>query len=309
MSDAIAFSGNPLDRAATSRRDPTWVEAQLASDATRFLPLWRLRPLVKSGAERGLAWARRELFDSLDPSPEKVLLGIDEGVAHFAVDVSQVSEAPETELGVDGVASFEDLRGIAPVLPIPESGVAAQARALLDWHANHPWCASCGGSTRMREAGTMRVCGDCLVEHHPRTNPVAIAAVSDGDRCLLGRSKGWPAGLYSALAGFIEPGETIEEALRREVLEEAGVRVGEVRYVRSQPWPFPSSLMIGCIAQATSTEISIDTEELEHVDWFDRATVREALMGRSAKLFVPPGLALAHHLIKEWANQAPPQEP
>lgn len=302
MGDAIAFAGNPLDRAALLRRDHEWIEAQLEHQATRFLPVWRLKPLVKLGDARGLGWATRALLEDLDEAPEPVLLGVHGEVAHFAVDVSSVSEAPEPQLGVDGVARFEDLRAVAPQLDVGETGMAAQARSLLDWHGSNTWCASCGGSTRPRQAGALRVCGDCLLEHHPRTNPVAIGVVYDGDRCLLGRSPGWPAPMYSALAGFVEPGETLEDALRREVEEEAGIRVGEVRYVKSQPWPFPSSLMIGCLGEALSTEIQIDPLELEHAEWFDRATVREALAGRSRKLVVPPSLALAHHLIREWAG-------
>jgi NAD+ diphosphatase len=303
MSDAISFCGNPLDRAALARRDPAWIEAQLVDESARYLPMWKLQPLVKLGERRSLAWATSEFFAELDPTPEKILLGIEEGVPHFAADVSGPNEGAEQLLGVEEVARFEELRSIAPQLGADETGIAAQARSLIDWHSGNLWCPACGGSTRARQAGGLRVCGDCLVEHYPRTNPVAIVVVSDGDRCLLGRAPGWPAVLYSALAGFIEPGETIEAAARREVMEEAGIAVGEVSYVTSQPWPFPSSLMIGCLAEATSSEIQVDPIELEHADWFSRDQVRESLSGRSKELVVPPSLALAHHLILEWIAQ------
>jgi NAD+ diphosphatase len=303
MIDAIAFSGNPLDRASVLRRDPAWIAEQQQREATRFLPIWRLMPLVKTAAQRSLAWATSAVLDDLEPKPEPILLGLLDGVAHFAVDVTVIGAEAEKQLGVEGAAAFEDLRAIAPQLSIAETGIAAQARSLLDWHENHAWCSSCGGGTRPRQAGSLRVCGDCQVEHFPRTNPVAIAAVVNDDACLLGRAKGWPDTMYSALAGFIEPGETLEAALRREVAEESGIQVGEVRYLLSQPWPFPSSLMMGCIATAESEEIEIDSAELEHAAWFPRQVVLDALKGRSKELFVPPALAIAHHVIKAWAHE------
>jgi NAD+ diphosphatase len=246
MPDPITFAGSPLDRSTLERRDAAWVASRLADDATRFLPLWRLNPLVKLGEERSLAWARRELFDEVEPAPQPVLLGLDAGVAHFAVDVSALSE-PEATWGLEGVACFEELRGIAAQLTPAEASIAAQARSLADWHVRHGFCSGCGGVTVPVMGGAQRRCPDCSAEHFPRTDPVAIAVVVRGDRCLLGRGPHWPETMFSALAGFVEPGETIEEAVRREVREESGVDVGRVRYVKSQPWPFPSSLMIGCV--------------------------------------------------------------
>jgi NAD+ diphosphatase len=301
MSDAIAFSGSPLDRAAIERRDPVWIEDRASDPAARFLPLCALEPLVKLGETRALAWARAELFDDLDPRPEPMLLGIDDGVAHFAVDVSAVDE-PLATLGVEGIAAFEDLRSIAGELTAAEVAIFAHSRSLVDWHARHRHCPVCRGDTTPVLGGANRRCIECSAEHFPRTDPVAIAAVVRGDRCLLGRGPGWPDSMYSALAGFVELGETVEEAVRREVREESGVVVGDVRYVKSQPWPFPSSLMIGCIAQAESEEITVDRVELVDARWFGLDEIRTALAGAPGPLFVPPPFAIANHLMQAWVD-------
>jgi NAD+ diphosphatase len=256
---------------------------------------------VKVGPEPRLAWATNALLEGLDAAPPTVLLGMGDGVSHFAVDVSAVGD-PEERFGLKGVAAFEDLRAVAGRLGPGEAAIAAQARSLVDWHARHPFCAVCGGKTVAEMAGAHRRCIECAAEHFPRTDPVAIAVVARGDRCLLGRSPGWPATMFSALAGFVEPGETLEEAVRREVHEESRVRVGAVRYVTSQPWPFPSSLMIGCIAEATSEAIEIDPAELEEARWFHRDELRAALAGESPRITVPPPFAVAHHLIRAWVD-------
>jgi NAD+ diphosphatase len=305
MSDDVwlTFSGNSLDREAVARRDHRWVEARIADESSRFLPFWKLQPLVKVGTARVLAWARREFHSDVTPAPEPVLLGSQGGVTHFAVDVSAV-EKPDEAFGIGDVARFEDLRGVAPQLAPFEAGIAAQARALIDWHVRHGYCAACGGGTRAALGGAHRVCRECQAEHFPRTDPVAIGIVVRGDRCLLGRQRGWPGNMYSALAGFVEAGETLEEALRREVREEAGVAIGAVRYWRSQPWPFPSSLMLGCIADAESDAIRIDPAEIEDARWFTRDEIRAALEGRPGPLSVPPAFSIAHQLLRAWIGGA-----
>ena len=191
----------------------------------------------------------------------------------------------------------------AAALPAGEAAILAQGRALIGWHESHRFCAKCGEETRPRDAGYLRVCEDCGAEHFPRTDPVVIMLVTRGDRCLLGRQSGWPPGMFSALAGFVEPGEMIEEAVRREVREEASIEVGEVRYLASQPWPFPSSLMIGCLAEGVSEEIRLDDKELDDARWFPLELVRKALAagGSADGLFVPPPMAIAHQLIRFWA--------
>ena len=302
MTDPYVFAASPLDRAIHQRREAAWLRERLEDPSSRFLPLWRLNVLVQRGQPK-LAWARGEVRESMDAEVGTVLLGVRDGIAHFALDLSPLAE-PERKLGVAAVAKFQDVRTIAGQLPPGEGAIVAQARSVIDWHARYRFCPACGGSTRSLDAGYMRVCEDCSAEHFPRTDPVAIMLVHRGDSCLLGRQAVWPPGMYSALAGFVEPGETIEEAVRREVMEETGVAVAAVHYHSSQPWPFPSSLMIGCLAEATTTELRIDKQELEEARWFPRQQVRRALepAADDPELRVPPAMAIAHHLIRAWAH-------
>ena len=302
----MPLAGNPLHRAGNERRDPDWLAAALVGERTRFLPVQRLKVAVGSndgdpdtpGAGRRLAWARRGGW--LDGAGEPVLLGLDGSEARFAVDVSDGPERAAISFGRGTGVEFQGLRTAAPSLPAGEASIAAQARSLVGWHERHPFCAACGGRTRSRNGGSSRACPGCGAEHFPRTDPVVIVVVARGGRALLGRSGRFAGNLFSALAGFMEPGESVEEAVRREVAEEAGIRVGAVRYVFSQPWPFPASLMLGCLAEGLSDEIAIDPEELEDARWFSRSELTEALAGRSDVLTVPGSLAIAHHLIRAW---------
>ena len=295
----IVFSGNPLDRAEARRRDAAWLRERLAEDKTRVLPVWKLSPLVRTGDAPRLAWATPALLDGR-AEPEPVFLGLQDGVAHFAADLSDRPE-PLEEYGFAGVAHFPELRAVAGLLPPGDAGIAAQARQLVDWHARHGFCPGCGERTRPKDGGWARSCSSCSSEHFPRTDPVVIMLVVDGERCLLGRQPAWPRPFFSALAGFVEAGETLEEAVRREVSEEAGIAVDEVRYLASQPWPFPASLMLGCTARAATREIHLDRHELEEAAWFTRDEVRAALAAPTPRLAVPPAMAIAHHLIRAWA--------
>ena len=301
VSSALVFAGSPLDRAGLRRRDAAWIAAQLEREESRFLPFWRLNVLVRAEKPE-LAWATSAIRAAQEPRTGPVLLGVRDGVAHFAVDLSPL-EAPVGELGLAGVAQFLELRAAAATLPAGDAAIAAQGRQMLDWHARHRFCAVCGRSTQAKEAGYMRECDECDAQHFPRTDPVVIMLVESGEKCLLGRQAAWPTQMYSALAGFVEAGESIEEAVRREVHEEAGIAVGEVRYFASQPWPFPSSLMIGCHAEAVSDDVVIDKSEIEDARWFDRAELKSMLMRQHPQeLSTPPPIAIAHHIIRDFVE-------
>ena len=221
-----------------------------------------------------LDWRPGRWLAEMRVAGPRYLLGISGGVAHFAVDVS---DHPD-DLDHDREQRFAELRDAAALLPAAEAGIAAQARANVDWHARHRYCGACGHPTAPQRGGQSRKCGNCGMEHFPRTDPVVIVVVADGDRCLLGQSHGRLSSqrMFSALAGFMDQGESIEEAVRREVAEESGVQVGAVRYHSSQPWPFPSSLMIGCHADALTFDPRPDDVEMQAVRWFDRSQVPPA---------------------------------
>jgi len=301
MTRPIAFSGNTLDRDERHRKDEAYLATSLQEDKTRILPVWKLAPLVREGDEKRLAWATPAILDG-HGGPDPVFLGVADGRAHFAVDISAHGE-PLKEFGWEGAASFPDLRATVGLLPPGDGGIAAQARHIVDWHSRHGFCPGCGEKTRPKDGGWARICTACSSEHFPRTDPVVIMLVTDGERCLLGRQPGWPKPMVSALAGFVEGGESLEEAVRREVREEAGIQVGAIRYVTSQPWPFPASLMIGCEAEAVSRRIQIDPSELESADWFSKDEVRAALEAPTQRLGVPPPIAIAHHLIRAWVGK------
>ena len=267
------FSGAALDRAAERRRDDAWLAERRADPASRAIAAGPGAVVLD-----GDRLARRPLGDD----GEAVLLGLGaDGAALFAVEAA------------DGEAT--NLREAAFRLPAEEAALAAYASGVLNWHRSHPRCSRCGEPTELREAGFLRVCPACGAHHHPRTDPVVIMLVLDGDRVLLGRQPSWPAGRYSALAGFVEPGESLEEAVAREVLEEAGIEVSAVRYVASQPWPFPSSLMLGFEADYAGGDAQPRDDELEDVRWF----TREELTSRG-DLILPPPLAIARRLIDRW---------
>ncbi len=302
--DPIVFTANPLYRAENERRDEGWLAARLADPESRFLPLWNLRGLIALAPAPHLAWLPREAIAGwLDAGAAPVLLGLEEGRARFALGLDG-EDNPAKGGPLDGRGKFIDVRSIAPSLPAPEAGILAQARSLVDWHSRHGFCAACGHATEPAEGGACRRCRNpsCETLHFPRTDPVVIMLVARGDRVLLGRQPQFAPGSYSALAGFVSQGESIEEAVRREVLEEAGIPCGTVRYLASQPWPFPSSLMIGCIAEALDDTVRIDRQELEDARWFSRdelAAMAERSLGAEAPRLAPP-LSLAHQIALRW---------
>lgn len=299
------FSSDPLDRADHLRRDSDWIEAQLNAAGSRFLAFEKLRVLADRGPPTVLKWLGPVAMNLRAQGASPLFLGLRDDIAHFAVDVTGNGE-DATLLAADTGAAFEDARNTASHLSVPETGILAHAKSLVDWHARHGYCANCGARTQAHFGGKSRRCEACSASHFPRTDPVAIMLVVSGQRCLLGRGRARQTPMYSALAGFIDHGETIEEAVRREVYEESRIEVGAVRYFSSQPWPFPASLMIGCMAEARSTDITVDDHELADVAWFDKGFIREVLAapgGRTETLQLPGPMAIAHHLLKAWISE------
>ena len=299
------FADNPINRGEAERRDEDWIEGQAARDGSRFLPFYNLNVLLTDQNPPEPGWLNPALLQPLPANSERIFLGLLDDVAHFAVDLSKAEDVAHRVQGETGWR-FEDCRTAGEAMSGPNTGLLSHARAQLDWNLRHGFCSVCGHPTDKKRGGQMRHCPACNAQHFPRTDPVVITVVADvdRDRCLLGQSRGRLQRMraYSALAGFMDQGEAIEEAVAREVMEEAGIRVKNVRYHSSQPWPFPSSLMIGCLAEADTTDINMDDEEMTDVRWFDRAEVLLALEGRSEELTVPGPIAIAHHLIKAWAT-------
>lgn len=290
------FTGAGLDRAALRRTDDDWLSARLADPATRVVAATAEGPYARRDGE---AW--RPFFVPADRLAdaaalhEPVLLGTDEADAVFAVDVD--GREPGEPL-FDG-ATAVSLRDLGAGASPADAGLLAYAAGMLNWHRSHRFCARCGAPSASAEAGHVRICTRCGAHHHPRTDPVVIMLIEDDDRLLLGRQAAWPAGRYSALAGFVEPGEGLEEAVAREVEEEAGVAVRDVRYRSSQPWPFPSSLMLGFRARYASGEAQTRDAELEDVRWFTREELAAAARGEDG-MHLPPPIAIARRLIEEW---------
>jgi NAD+ diphosphatase len=310
-SSPIPFTGNPLDRASDKRVDKDWLLTARNDARARFVLVWKSQPLLK-GAE-GTKTAELLFVDAttagmLGPeTAQEIFLGLDDsGIAYFARDVSTLPEPVGASL--PGLAHPRDGRAAAASLPFEEVAIMGQAKALLGWHEKHPFCSVCGKPTVSAEGGYKRVCPSCKAEHFPRTDPAVImlATYKDekgGDFCLLAHNTRFPPNRFSTLAGFVEPGESFEEAVRREIFEEVNLRIGEVRYFATQPWPFPASVMIGCYAQALSREVKADGVEIEDARWFDRATILRLLAGETMEgVEIPQRQAIAHHLIRNWAE-------
>lgn len=294
-----AFTRSPLDRAGHLRRDKAWLAAALTSPETRIVPFHQNRPFViEEAGVVGIGWLGAHARASIAPADARMLfLGLDaEGAAHFAVDT------PDPAILGD-MGRFDDLRALGPRLARDDLATLGPAKAVFEWHDKNGYCAACGAPSLIAEAGWKRECPICSAEHFPRVDPVCIMLPTHGDRCLLGRQRAWPRGMHSALAGFIEPGEAIEEAVARETLEEAGLRVVEVRLHSTQPWPFPHSLMIGAICEVEDANEKIDDHELESGRWFSREEARQLIAGKHAEAFCPPPFAIAHQLLKTWSEE------
>ncbi len=284
----LAFTGCRLDRADHIRADPQALAAQMCWRA-RLLALDGLLPAMDDAG--GLAWG--SLADCA-PEAELVFLGLDDEKPCFAAVPERGDPAPR----MANPALWAAMAALSP----SDLALYGSARSIVDWHARHRFCANCGGATTLAKGGWQRNCSGCGAQHFPRTDPVAIALVEHTDgRLMLGRGLGWPEGRFSALAGFVEPGESIEEGVAREVLEESGVRVRDVTYVASQPWPFPSQLMIGCHAWADDDAVTMDTTEMAEIAWFTRDEIAAVFAGESGARFLKPlDQAIATHLLQWW---------
>lgn len=288
----ITFSGNPLERASAERPGEAWIAAR--RQAGLFLPFWQNRPFVTGDRAGFRPW------DARWDGATTVFLGLDGAQPLFAVEL-----AGEVEPVLDG-GSFQEMRAAAFILPARDAAIAGQAKALLDWHKRHGFCPNCGHATLFADGGYRRTCPNCGAEHFPRTDPVVIMLPTFGDECLIGHGARFPEKLFSAFAGFVEPGETMEEAVRRELMEEVNLKVGAVTYHASQPWPFPSSLMLGCYAQALTRDFKIDGVEVTDARWLTRAEARRRLADDTLDDMKMPGtIAIARVLIRDWAEGRP----
>ena len=300
------FAGNPLDRASYRRSDEAWIAEQLANPQSLAIALWNGKPLIETAKEGGvqIAYLAADMARVLSAGPERLLfMGLWKETPIFALDVE--GDVDPADGPLEGLGRFEDLRAIAVTLPGADAAMIATATSMFEWRRKHRHCANCGATTDVIEGGWKRVCPACTTQHFPRTDPVVIMLATKGERCLLGRQAAWPKGMYSALAGFLEPGESIEEACARELWEEAKLRTVRVRYHSTQPWPYPSSLMIGLIAEVENDDAVPDMIELDEVRWFTRQEARAWLRGEIADARVPGAMAIAHSIIKAWADEEP----
>src|SRR5215469_10281938 len=305
MEEIYCFAGNPLDRVSERRRDAGWIASLLEEPTTRLIPLRDLKPSIRNGGEMALDWQPvgpwREVIAE---GATLAFLGITEGCAHFVLDVTSADQPP------DPAVESIDVRTLAPLIAGAEAAILAEARSVVDWHGRHRFCAQCGTPSKVASGGWARHCPRCKAHHFPRVDPVVIMLAVRGERALLGRGRRRPGTRFSCLAGYMEPGETLEDAVRREVREESGIRCVRVRYLASQPWPFPSTLMMGFLAEALTEEITVDPEELVEARWFERDEIRDMVARAAAgdpdpATQVPslPGpVAIAHQICRRWAT-------
>jgi NAD+ diphosphatase len=300
------FAGNPLDRASDRRSNADWVAEKLADPDSLAIVLWNGKPMVEARKEGGnqIAYIRADLAGELSSNGERLLfMGLWQKTAVFAVDMEDTTDPADGPL--EGFGRFEDLRATALTMPATDAAILATAKAMFEWRRKHRHCSNCGQASHPAEGGWKRICPACKAEHFPRTDPVVIMLPVRGENCLLGRQAIWPPGMYSALAGFLEPGESIEEACAREVWEEAGLRTASVRYHSTQPWPYPSSLMIGLFAEVEEGEATADKTELEEVRWFTREEARTLIKGALPGVRAPGTMAIAAQLLRAWAEEEP----
>lgn len=314
--EQVTFGGSGLDRAGELRNNAQAVEQAVNDPAARAIVFWRGKPLMSMERPAGLIRLALDHAALKDAAEAPILLGREEGVPIFAVDLSAWSPAAFDESSLGGFLDpseqrhpalpdwmvFAELRRVMTWLSPRDAELAASGKAVFGWHQSHRFCACCGAETTLSHGGWQRSCSACGASHFPRTDPVVIMLITHANSVLVGRSPGWPQGMYSLLAGFVEPGETLEAAVRREVFEESGVRVGEVGYLASQPWPFPASLMFGCWGEAITTDISIDPVEIEDARWITREEMMTISQGHHPEIMPARKGAIAHFLIERWLS-------
>ena len=291
MQQRNIFSGPYLDRAAHLREDPAWFAAALADGRSRAIPVWNSRNLIAEGDNPRAAYLELTHIPSERRTGEDlILLGRFGDTNYFTYEIESIEPSPPPG------TRFEDLRVVASLLPIDEAGLLGYARAIISWRRRHRFCGTCGATTLSAKGGHVLVCTNpsCRHEQFPRIDPAIIVLVSDAERALLGRQASWPIGRYSTIAGFVEPGESLEDAVAREVFEETGINVDRIEYHSSQPWPFPASLMLGFTAHAITTEVHLRDQELEDARWFTRADLE------SNGTLLPPRQSISFRLIEHW---------
>ncbi|MGE0722752.1 MAG: NAD(+) diphosphatase [Alphaproteobacteria bacterium] len=294
------YASSGLDRVSHLRRDAGWIAARLVHPASRIQPVWRTQSFVLAGDRPAAVWLpAADMADHVRAGATFALLGVLDDIAHFAIDLSHLDE-PLADPALAGRGAFMDLRRVGPMLDHGDGGMLAYARGLVHWHARHRFCGVCGGPTAVTESGHQRKCTSegCGASHFPRTDPAVIMLVHRGERCLLGRQPHFAPGMHSTLAGFVEPGESLEDAVAREVREETGIVVDDVRYHSSQPWPFPASIMLGFHARAVTDEIHVDGNELERAAWFDRQWILNHPGDDTFRLPRPD--SIARRLVEDW---------
>lgn len=309
IAETVTFGGSGLDRAAELRGQAD--ELRHAANACAIL-LWRGKPMIMDDELVRLPLDHPVMVDA---AADMILLGREDGAPVFAADFSAWTPADLDDETLNSFldpstqhhpavpdAAFAEIRAVMTRMSPRDAELAATAKAVMQWHISHRFCARCGAQSAMAMAGWQRNCASCGGHHFPRTDPVVIMLITHGNAVLVGRSPGWPEGMYSLLAGFVEPGETIEAAVRREVFEEAGVRVGAVSYLASQPWPFPASLMFGCAGEALTKDLTIDPNEIEDAMWVSREDMAEAFAGNHAKILPARKGAIAHFLLEAWLS-------
>jgi NAD+ diphosphatase len=297
-----SFSTNFLDRASLNRSNEMWINDQFNNESARIIPVSHSKILCTSIQNpRTIYLTKNDFSDFSNVSELSILLGISDQKTYFAIDLGSMKSA--SLLSEKNSSEFRDFKQVMPLLNFRDSALLAIARFMINWQSRNRYCGKCGTPTKSAQAGNLRICENpnCGQHHFPSMDPAIIVLVSFGEHCLLGRQKIWPKGMYSTIAGFVEPGESIEDAVIREVNEETGVTVEKLEYQHSQPWLFPSSLMLGFTATARGDEIKIDKNELEDARWFSRKEIKDNL--KKGLLKLPNKVAIAYHLIKEWFDK------